>query len=173
MYLFVKKRKDKVLSDHAMKAWRGNSGIDPLILIFSSMAGCEWLTWTPSAVSPGMNPGTNWLADWVGPRTGLEALWKRKFSCILWNSNPEWSCPSFFVSFSLSLYLPLFLRVTEGLVIFVQRVIYRATFSQKSHSVSSGCPVVTNTAADYLKIDNDQVGVYETCIHKAFHLICH
>jgi hypothetical protein len=31
-------------------------------------------------VSPGKNPGTRWVGDWLGPRAGLNVLEKRKIS---------------------------------------------------------------------------------------------
>jgi hypothetical protein len=34
----------------------------------------------PAALSPGKNPGTQWIEDYVGPRAGLDEVMKRKKS---------------------------------------------------------------------------------------------
>jgi hypothetical protein len=40
-----------------------------------------------AALSPGKNPGTHWLEDWMGPKTGLDVLGERKkdppMTCIV------------------------------------------------------------------------------------------
>jgi hypothetical protein len=33
-------------------------------------------------------PGTYWIGDWVGPRAGLDAVEKRKISCLCQEWNP-------------------------------------------------------------------------------------
>jgi hypothetical protein len=33
----------------------------------------------PATLPPGKSPGTHWIGDWVGPRTGLDDVENRKF----------------------------------------------------------------------------------------------
>jgi hypothetical protein len=33
-------------------------------------------------------PGTHWIGGWMGPITGLDALYERKISCPFGESNP-------------------------------------------------------------------------------------
>jgi hypothetical protein len=38
---------------------------------------------TPYAILPGVRaPGTRWIAGWVGPRAGPDAVKKRKIPCL-------------------------------------------------------------------------------------------
>jgi hypothetical protein len=41
----------------------------------------------PPIYPRGMPPGTQWIGSWVGPRTGLYVMKKRKF-CVFRESNP-------------------------------------------------------------------------------------
>jgi hypothetical protein len=56
---------------------KADEGVDVKIYVFltSALAGSEW-----SASSSGrVTPGTPWIGSWVGPRTGLDDMEKRKF----------------------------------------------------------------------------------------------
>jgi hypothetical protein len=62
-----------------MKAYEG---VDVYIHIFltSTLGGGEWSASRPCRFSSGETaPGTHWIGDWVGPRTGLDDVEKRKF----------------------------------------------------------------------------------------------
>jgi hypothetical protein len=56
-------------------------GVDVQINIFltSALVGCEWPASRPGRLTPGEgNHGTHWIGGWVGPRTGLDDVRKRK-----------------------------------------------------------------------------------------------
>jgi len=50
----------------------------------------------PDTLSPAKVPGTHWIGCWVGLRTGLDAVAKRKKShhCPYWELNPGHSACS-------------------------------------------------------------------------------
>jgi hypothetical protein len=57
-------------------------GVDVLIHIFltSALVGGEWSASRPCRFTPGERaPGTHWIGGWVGPRTYLDDVEKRKF----------------------------------------------------------------------------------------------
>jgi hypothetical protein len=59
-----------------MKTWSG--GIAPPFLT-SVLDGDECSASHPSPFTPiGRAPGTNWMGDWVGPRTGQDKVETRK-----------------------------------------------------------------------------------------------
>jgi hypothetical protein len=62
-----------------MKAY---GGVDVYILIFltSALDGGEWSASHPGHFTPEERaPGTHCIGGWVGPRTGLDDVEKRKF----------------------------------------------------------------------------------------------
>jgi hypothetical protein len=59
-----------------MKAY---GGVYIHIFLTSALAG-EWLASRLCLSTPGERaPGTHWIGGWVGPRTGLDDVEKRKF----------------------------------------------------------------------------------------------
>ena len=55
--------KGTVVSIHDMRAYRGSRGISPLILNLGT--GCRWeANHALAALSPGKDPGTNWIGGW-------------------------------------------------------------------------------------------------------------
>jgi hypothetical protein len=65
-----------------MKAY---GGVDVQIHIFltSALPGGEWSALHPRRFNPGeRTPGTYWIGVWVGPRTGLDDVEKRKFTTL-------------------------------------------------------------------------------------------
>jgi hypothetical protein len=51
--------------------------------------GTKWPASLPSHTTSGVRaPGTQWIEDWVGPRTGLNAVLKRKIFYSTGNRNP-------------------------------------------------------------------------------------
>jgi hypothetical protein len=73
----------------AMKTYWGSGGIAPRILDL----GTRWRWW--SASRPGRfiprkrAPGTHWIGGWVGPRTVLDVVVKRKIPSPHRESNPR------------------------------------------------------------------------------------
>jgi hypothetical protein len=68
-----------------MKAYWGSGGIVPQTL---ALDGCEWsASCTGRFTRRERVPGTHWTGGWVGPRTGLDAVVKRKIPCQ--DSNPR------------------------------------------------------------------------------------
>jgi hypothetical protein len=62
-----------------MKAY---GGVDVYIhvLLTSPLVGGEWSASRRDRFTPGVRaPGTDWIGGWVGPRTGLVDVEKRKF----------------------------------------------------------------------------------------------
>jgi hypothetical protein len=56
----------------------GSGGIVPPFLT-SALDGGEWSASPPSRFTPGQRaPGTHWMGGWVGHRTDLESVEKRK-----------------------------------------------------------------------------------------------
>jgi len=46
----------------------------------SALDGGEWSVSHPGRLTPKeRTPGTHWLGGWVGPRTGIHAVVRRKF----------------------------------------------------------------------------------------------
>jgi hypothetical protein len=80
-----------VLTHHAMKVCWGSSGIAPHILT-SAVDGGEWSASRPFRFTP----GTHWIGGWVGPRSGLDAMMKRKKShhCPCTELNPSYPARS-------------------------------------------------------------------------------
>jgi hypothetical protein len=69
-----------------MKMW--SVYIAPTLLISTVNEG-EWSVSCPGHfTSEKRAPGTHWIGGWVDPRDGLEAIEKRKTSCLWWESNP-------------------------------------------------------------------------------------
>jgi hypothetical protein len=55
------------------------SGCTDHVFLSSALDGGEWLASLPSRFTPGERaPGTHWIGDWVGPRTGLDDVERRK-----------------------------------------------------------------------------------------------
>jgi len=68
----------KGASVRAMKAYRGSSGIAPLIHNLGTRLLCGSLH-APAASPPGKNHSIHWIAGWVGPRAAwVWAFWKTK-----------------------------------------------------------------------------------------------
>jgi hypothetical protein len=56
----------------------------------SALDGGEWSASLPGRFTPrGRTPGTHWIGGWVGPRTVLDAVVKRKIPSLLRESNPR------------------------------------------------------------------------------------
>jgi hypothetical protein len=71
------RKKGKVNPVQAVKAYRGNRGIAPLII-------CLGTTWRCSGpFTPGKNPSTHCIGGWVGPKATLDVLETLKVSCIV------------------------------------------------------------------------------------------
>jgi hypothetical protein len=74
---------------HAIKAYWGSGCTVPLTLT-SAIDGGEWSASRPGRfTSSEKAPGTHWIGDWVGPRTVLDAVVKRKFPSPRRESNPR------------------------------------------------------------------------------------
>jgi hypothetical protein len=62
-----------------MKAYGGSGYKDPCFLGLGTSEG-EWSAPRPSRFTPGERaPSTHWTGAWVGPRTSLDHMEKRKF----------------------------------------------------------------------------------------------
>jgi hypothetical protein len=56
----------------------------------SALGGGEWSASRPYRFTPKERaPGTHWLGGWVGPRTVLDAVMKKKIPSPRWQSNPR------------------------------------------------------------------------------------
>jgi hypothetical protein len=89
------KRKIKLslclIKHSAMKMYGGSEGTAPAYLT-SALDGGEWSASHSCCFTPRENvPGTHWVGGWVGPRTSLDAVEKRKI-LQFWESNPR--CPA-------------------------------------------------------------------------------
>jgi hypothetical protein len=74
---------------HAMKTYWGSGGIAPRILDFGTRWG-EWSALRPGHFIPRERaPGTHWIWGWVGPRTGLNTVVRRKIPSPRRKSNPR------------------------------------------------------------------------------------
>jgi hypothetical protein len=63
-----------------MKTYGGSGCIAPQFLT-SALDGGEWSASRPGRFTPGERAhGTHWIGGWVGPRAGLDAAEKIKFS---------------------------------------------------------------------------------------------
>jgi hypothetical protein len=95
IHLYSKKVKVKLkfslcsTKHHAMKAyweWRYSSTYS----LTSALDGGEWSTSRPGRFTPRERaPGTHWIGGWVGPRTVLDAVVKRKIPSPRRESNPR------------------------------------------------------------------------------------
>jgi hypothetical protein len=57
--------------------------------LISELDGDEGLASRSSRFTPGeRTPGTHWAGHWVGPRTGLDVMAKRKIPVLAWNRTP-------------------------------------------------------------------------------------
>jgi hypothetical protein len=74
---------------HAIKTCLGSGGIAPCILNL----GARWMwvvIFTLTRLTAGENTlSTNWIGGWVGTRTGLDAVVKRKIPSPCLESNPD------------------------------------------------------------------------------------
>jgi hypothetical protein len=62
-----------------MKAYGGVDVQSHIFLILAAV-GSEWSATRPGRFIPGeKDTGTHWIGGWVGPRTGLDEVEKRKF----------------------------------------------------------------------------------------------
>jgi len=51
---------------------------------------CEWLASRPGCFTSGEGaPVTDWIGDWLGPRSSLDAVAKKNFSCSYRELNPS------------------------------------------------------------------------------------
>jgi hypothetical protein len=88
LYLSVKKWKVKLplcLINYAPcheDVW-GSGGIAPQFLTSALDRGER------SVPTPLCSQGDNWVGDWVGPRTSLDAVEYRNISCLYWELNPS------------------------------------------------------------------------------------
>jgi hypothetical protein len=72
-----------------MKAYKGLGGTAPTFLTWALVGG-EWSASRSGRFTPGERaPGNHWMGGWVGTRTGLDAVEKRKISCRCWETNPD------------------------------------------------------------------------------------
>jgi hypothetical protein len=56
----------------------------------SALDGSEWSASRPGRFTPkGRIPGTHWIGGWVGPRAVLDAVVKKKITCLRRESNPR------------------------------------------------------------------------------------
>jgi hypothetical protein len=74
--------------DCSVKAYCGIGCIAPRILELGTRL--RWVVgFTPGRLTPREGaPGTHWIRGWVGPRSGLDAVMKRKFPSPCRDSNP-------------------------------------------------------------------------------------
>jgi hypothetical protein len=62
-----------------MKVYRGVE-LQIHVFFISILVGVEWLVSWPGRLTPAERAaGTHWIGGWVGPRTGIEGMEKRKF----------------------------------------------------------------------------------------------
>jgi hypothetical protein len=62
-----------------MKAY-GEMDVEIHIFFTSALIGVEWWASRPDRFTPKeRTPGTHWIAGWMVPRTGLDAVEKKKF----------------------------------------------------------------------------------------------
>jgi hypothetical protein len=69
----------QLIKHYAIKAY---GGVEVLIHVFlsSALVRGEWSASLPGRFTPKERPpGTHWIGGWVGPRTGLDDVGKRKF----------------------------------------------------------------------------------------------
>jgi hypothetical protein len=72
--------------------------------------------WGVVCFTPGERaPGTHWIGGWIGLRTGLDAVEKRKISCPYWESNPNSSAVQ---SIAIPIELPSFSYIGINTAIF-------------------------------------------------------
>jgi hypothetical protein len=60
-----------------MKAY-GGVGVQIHVSLTSALVGGEWSASRPGRFAPGRFPGTHSIGGWVGPRTGMDDVEKRK-----------------------------------------------------------------------------------------------
>jgi hypothetical protein len=72
-----------------MKAYWG-SGVQLHAFLTSALDGGEWSASRPRRFSPRERaPGAHWIGGWLGPRTGLDTVMKRKIPSSRRESSPR------------------------------------------------------------------------------------
>jgi hypothetical protein len=62
-----------------MKTYGGSEYIYIHLFLTSALDGGEWSASRPGRFTPGERaPGTHWIGSWIGPRTGLDNVERRK-----------------------------------------------------------------------------------------------
>jgi hypothetical protein len=80
---------ENITEHRAIKAFWGSGGIAPRILSWS-LDGGEWsASHLGRFTLRGRAPVTHWIGGWVDPRTGLDAVVKRKFPAPVGTRNPD------------------------------------------------------------------------------------
>jgi hypothetical protein len=56
----------------------------------SSLDACVWSASRPITLLPGKEPPSiHWIGGWVGPRAGLDAVWREKFPAPAWTQTSD------------------------------------------------------------------------------------
>jgi hypothetical protein len=79
--------KGRVLLVHATEAYRGGEDVYLHSFITLTLLGNMWLTSALAALLPGKQPWYHRIGGWVGPKAGLDILYKRIISCLYQDSN--------------------------------------------------------------------------------------
>jgi hypothetical protein len=89
----IEKDKSKIVPLNGRKAYGGSRGMTTLILNLGTR--CRWVVklTPPAALPPRKNASTHWTRGWVGLRTGLHVLHKRRISCRCRDYKPVSSSP--------------------------------------------------------------------------------
>jgi hypothetical protein len=77
-----------LIKHHDMKTYWGRGGIVHACLT-SVLDGGEWSASRTGRFTPGERAlDTHWIGGWVGSRTGVDTVVKRKIPSPRWKSNP-------------------------------------------------------------------------------------